>query len=1049
MLRVCATLPSLLVLAGCGTILHAGFNTETGSYVSQIFNARSYGAAAQNWASVQDRRGLMYFANTEGLLEFDGVGWRLMPLPGRAPTARSVAIDDRGSVFVGGVGEFGMLRADASGTMKFISLSSRLPEADRQFADIWRVLVTSDGIYFSSYTRLFRLNSDGSIKTWHPATKFGRAFTALGALYVKTPEAGLMKLSGEGFAAIPGGAVFAADDVTAAIPASDSAVIATAQHLYRLTTARVEQLNTSADAFFAKNHIYSMLALPDGETMVGTRRGGLALVDLSHEAAIDRIVTRENGLTDDFVTSLYADRQGGIWVTGNNGIARLNPGLTILGRDQNLQGETVTMARHSGALFAGTRSGLFRLKASQGVPPLFSRVDGINDSVLALLSFNEKLLAGTAHGLFEVSRGQARRILDTSGSIWDVASSAQDSHIIYVAGSQGVFVLREAGDSWQKASQVAPPGQEFRSVVEDEDGAVWATTRGGIWRIDFHQQPARIEKFGAEQNVPANWINARRLNGHVVFATEKGLRRYSKSDHRIAPDVSLGPEFAKGSKDVFNLFQDQSGNVWVTGAAYHGLLMKQANGYKWQPMPLLRSGVQEIYWMSIDDDGVCWVTDEEGRLFRWDRALNGNPDADFHVFTRRVQGAANTLYGGAGKLDLLSLPYAENALHFEFAAPFYEDPSSVEYRFQLEGNDRAWSRWSHQPQSDYTHLPEGSYRFKVQARTPHGATSEDATVAFGVLPPWYSTWWAYTIYLICSGVVLWSAVKLRTRKLVQEKRQLEAIVEERTVEIREQRDEIQVQQGKSQALLLNILPATVADELKSTGSVQPVAFDDVTVCFTDFVGFTLSSEQLPPRKLVDSLNEYFTAFDEIIARYGLEKLKTIGDSYMFASGLPQQRRSHAVDAVLAALEMVQVVKNLSRKPDGAAWGIRVGLHSGPVVAGVVGTSKFAFDIWGNTVNFAARMESSGVPGHVNMSERTCDLTRGLIHTRARGNVKIKEGRELPMYLALGPAMTNEEAFAERYEYEFGEKPGSVPRSYFGAAATPEQTSGAVALRTSA
>jgi class 3 adenylate cyclase len=466
-------------------------------------------------------------------------------------------------------------------------------------------------------------------------------------------------------------------------------------------------------------------------------------------------------------------------------------------------------------------------------------------------------------------------------------------------------------------------------------------------------------------------------------------------------------------------------------------------------MPLLRSGVREIYWMSIDDDGVCWVTDEEGKLFRWDPALNGNPDADFHVFTRRVQGAANTLYGGAGKLDLLSLPYADNALHFEFAAPFYEDPSSVEYRFQLEGNDRAWSRWSHQAQSDYTHLPQGSYRFKVQARTPHGATSEDATVAFGVLPPWYSTWWAYTIYLICSGVVLWSAVKLRTRKLVQEKRQLEAIVEERTVEIREQRDEIQVQQGKSQALLLNILPATVADELKSTGSVQPVAFDDVTVCFTDFVGFTLSSEQLAPRKLVDSLNEYFTAFDEIIARYGLEKLKTIGDSYMFASGLPLHRNCHAVDAVLAALEMGEVVKKLATKPEGAAWGIRVGLHSSPVVAGVVGTRKFAFDIWGNTVNFAARMESSGVPGHVNMSERTCDLTRGLIHTRARGNVKIKEGRELPMYLAIGPAMTDEKAFAERYEYEFGEKLRSIPRSYFGAAATPEQTSGEVALRTSA
>jgi class 3 adenylate cyclase len=509
--------------------------------------------------------------------------------------------------------------------------------------------------------------------------------------------------------------------------------------------------------------------------------------------------------------------------------------------------------------------------------------------------------------------------------------------------------------------------------------------------------------------------------------------------------VSLGPEFANGKRDVFNIFGDHSGNVWVTGAAYHGILQKQANGYRWKPMPLLRSGVREIYWMSIDEDGVCWVTDEEGKLFRWDPALNGDPDAGFRVFTRRVQGATNTVYGGAGKFNSLQLPYAENALHFEFTAPFYEEPSSVEYRFQLEGSDRNWSRWTRQTQASYTHLPEGSYRFKVQARTPHGAVSEEANVAFGVLPPWYRTWWAYATYFVCLGAILWGAVKLRTRKLVQEKRQLEAIVEERTLEIREQRDEIQVQQSKSQALLLNILPATVADELKSTGSVRPVAFDDVTVCFTDFVGFTLSSEQLPPGKLVDSLNEYFTAFDEIVARYGLEKLKTIGDSYMFASGLPAPRSSHAVDAVLAALEMVQAVKNLSIKPEGAAWGIRVGLHSGPVVAGVVGTRKFAFDIWGNTVNFAARMESSGVPGHVNMSERTCDLTRGLIHTRARGNVKIKEGRELPMYLAIGPAIPDQAAFADRYQYEFGEMPGSLSAHCFG----PDQAPGEMALRISA
>lgn len=246
-------------------------------------------------------------------------------------------------------------------------------------------------------------------------------------------------------------------------------------------------------------------------------------------------------------------------------------------------------------------------------------------------------------------------------------------------------------------------------------------------------------------------------------------------------------------------------------------------------------------------------------------------------------------------------------------------------------------------------------------------------------------------------------------------------MEERTLEIRQQRDEIQVQERKSNSLLLNILPATVADELKATGAVKPVAFDDVTVCFTDFVGFTLSSEKMPAGTLVGALNEYFSAFDEIVARHGLEKLKTIGDSYMFVSGLPARRKSHAVDALLAALEMVAFVQQLATGRDGPAWNIRVGLHSGPVVAGVVGTQKFAFDIWGSTVNFAARMESSGVPGRVNISERTRDLLAGLIDCEERGQIKIKEGRELPMFLAIGPVPD----FADRYRREFAEESRSL------------------------
>jgi adenylate cyclase len=189
---------------------------------------------------------------------------------------------------------------------------------------------------------------------------------------------------------------------------------------------------------------------------------------------------------------------------------------------------------------------------------------------------------------------------------------------------------------------------------------------------------------------------------------------------------------------------------------------------------------------------------------------------------------------------------------------------------------------------------------------------------------------------------------------------------------------------------------------------------------------------MPAAELVAALNRYFTEFDRIVDHYGLEKIKTIGDSYMFVSGLPESKASHAVDAVLAALEIVEVAERLADSSPG--WHIRVGLHSGPVVAGVVGLRKFAFDIWGETVNFASRHESSGQPDCVNISARTNQLISDFFHCEPRGPVRIKEGRYLEMHLVRGvrnnlcalTVTTNASLFEDLYRDKFGVAPPKLP-----------------------
>lgn len=213
--------------------------------------------------------------------------------------------------------------------------------------------------------------------------------------------------------------------------------------------------------------------------------------------------------------------------------------------------------------------------------------------------------------------------------------------------------------------------------------------------------------------------------------------------------------------------------------------------------------------------------------------------------------------------------------------------------------------------------------------------------------------------------------------------------------------DVAVEQERSERLLLNILPAELAQELSATGSARPARHESVTILFTDFSGFTQATSSMPAERMVAELNEIFAAFDDITDACGVEKIKTIGDAYMAAAGLPKPCADHAQRCVRAGLGMIDYLENRNRTT-AFKWSLRVGVHSGPVVAGVVGKRKYAFDIWGDTVNVASRMESSGEVGRVNISAYTCDLVRAEFVCDYRGKVAAKGKGEIDMYFVIGP-----------------------------------------------
>jgi len=212
--------------------------------------------------------------------------------------------------------------------------------------------------------------------------------------------------------------------------------------------------------------------------------------------------------------------------------------------------------------------------------------------------------------------------------------------------------------------------------------------------------------------------------------------------------------------------------------------------------------------------------------------------------------------------------------------------------------------------------------------------------------------------------------------------------------------QLEKEKQRAETFLLSLMPGEIAEELRTTGTVEPRYFHDVTVLFIDFADFTAQTEDLAAEDLLSLLNGYFIAFDGLMDSFGLEKLKTIGDSYMCVGGMPVENATHPVDSVLAAMQILALMRALNRDSD-IRLDVRIGIHTGPVVAGVIGSRRLAFDIWGETVNFSSRMESSGTPGCINISDQTYSRVKDFFACEHRGKVLTKEKKEIEMYLVKG------------------------------------------------
>lgn len=739
--------------------------------------------------------------------------------------------------------------------------------------------------------------------------------------------------------------------------------------------------------------IYCMLEDRSGNLWLGTNGGGIA----KYDGKLFNHLNEKNGLSSSFTYEIYTDKSKNVWMAtygggickydGNNFYHYIDPGA-------NPHNFIISITDdHKGNLWFGTWGGGVGKFDGKNITYIKNDQDYNDNFVYATFEdATGNLWVGTANGgvskydgksitLYKAKQGFTDQIIycileDSKGYLW---FASRGDGIIQYDGQQFVHFNEKGG----LISDVT------RSVVEDDSDHLWIGTNKGIAEFDGKYFTYYTEKEGLTSNEIYSCFKD--SAGNLWFGTGNGLSKWIKPQEKEHRDQSVyfknfnyEDGFLGISAKSNSLEEDGEGNLWI-GASDRVTIYHPSGDVEDSIPPNVQLNEIDLFTENIDWSILEQHKDSSFQLNNGVRLRNFRFDSlsNWYLIPQH-----------------LSLAHNNNYLTFKYIGITQKSPKKVKYRYMLEGVDPTWNAITTRTEASYGNLPPNDYIFRVKAMNSEGYWSEEFHYPFTIRVPWWQRWWfrALVVGFMLSCII--GYIKWRERALKARQRLLEKTVEERTSEVVAEKQEVERQKDRSEQLLLNILPAEVAEELKQKGSAEAKQFDSVTVMFTDFKDFTQLSEQLSPADLVAEIDHCFKAFDQIISKYHIEKIKTIGDSYMAAAGLPVITENHAEEVVRAALEMQAFMEahSLERLQSGKiAYEMRIGIHTGPVVAGIVGIKKFAYDIWGDTVNVAARMESSGEAGKVNISGTTYALIKDKFQCHYRGKVEAKHKGEVDMY----------------------------------------------------
>lgn len=753
------------------------------------YSKQTYKAGLQNWDIKQDKNGIVYFANNEGLLSFDGKYWKNYPLPNRT-NVRSVEIGPLNRIYVGGQDELGYFAPGANGSLHYYSLIDQIAAKDRSFGDVWDIVVFKGNVYFRSSTKIFKF-TDRSVAIFKAPSEWSYLGQCNGKLYAQDYANGLMKFENEVWAPVFAENILSDDDPVTAILSThqDSAIITTLKNgLFILSDTRISVLQSVNSQLFKNERVYAAASINNEWIALATNNNGIYITD--KKGNIIQSFSRTEGLQNNNVLSIFLDSQLNLWLGLDNGIDLITYNSSIKQIKPLLQdGSGYNALIFDRQLFLGTSNGLFSVPLQQVQDMSFSKgnftaIANAAGQTWSLANINNQLLMGHHEGAFTIRINTAVPI-STDKGFWNFLplSNTFPAGRIVAGGYNGLTIFDYTNGLFTLAKKIPGFEESSRFVELDRDGNIWVShPYHGVFKITSNADGSYSTLIYTDKKGLPSLLNNHiyTIKNELVVATEKGVYNFSKQNDLFEPS----PFYLKllGGQSIRYLKEDSNGNIWFIHEKTLGVI----DYSKKEPVVIylpelnnkMLSGFEFIY--PVNESNIFLGGEKGFYHINYEKYKQTLPKLSVQIRTLNIIHKTDSLlFGGYYTNEkqiqdaeyIPSINYRWKTIRIEYSASLFGYQSNLEYSYRLKGYDNNWSEWTSRTEKEYTNLPAGKFSFEVKVRNNLGNESEVSSYTFNVLPPWYKTNWATVFYLLLIAAGLYFLYKWQEKKfkLQQEK----------------------------------------------------------------------------------------------------------------------------------------------------------------------------------------------------------------------------------------------------------------------------------------